>query len=142
MAGGLLSIVMPFRSGRELAAALAALLALDLEQMRWRRLPPLYSSGVRYRRETCLAPHIRETCERWLTAEQLLKERFGDCEDLAAYRAAELRHSGEDPHATPIAQRTRAGWHIVVRRGNGNIEDPSVVLGMRSQMRRKKGEVA
>lgn len=133
---GVLSIIMPFAGRRELTAALAALTALDRAQMRWRKLPPLYASGVRYQRETCLAPHVRETCERWLTAEQLLDEGQGDCEDLACYRAAELQVSGEDQRAEAWPVKTPKGWHIVVKRSDGSVEDPSLRLGMKVRRRR------
>lgn len=87
--------------------------------------PPLYESGVRYRRE-------RRGQEEWRTLPELLASGHGDCEDLATARAAELNVSGEDPDAYALARPTRKRglWHIVVARGDGTIEDPSRVLGM------------
>jgi hypothetical protein len=125
-----LSIVMPFDGRDDLRLALAAVTVIDMQQIEKHRLPKLYKSGVRYRREFCLAPEVRETCERFLTALQLLKERFGDCDDLAPYRAAELILGG-DIRARAIPVRSEVGWHCVVRRGDGSIEDPSAKLGMR-----------
>jgi hypothetical protein len=128
----ILSIVFPFDASdqRGIDTALIATVVLNLHQLRRRRLPPLYQSGVRYRRERCLVVSVPETCERFLTFEQLLIERFGDCDDLAAARASELIHTREDIKARARAYRAGAGYHAIVVRGDGRIEDPSVVLGM------------
>ena len=84
------------------------------------RFPELYRSGIVYRREP-----IGE--EVWQNAAELLRHGAGDCEDLAAYRAAELRMEGEP--ATVSIKRTRRGsFHAVVRRADGRIEDPSKIL--------------
>lgn len=85
-------------------------------------LPPLYSSGIVYRKE----PKGREW---WETASDLLAmstHRSGDCEDLAAYRAAELRYYEGDPDARVVVLPTpRGSFHAVVEHGDGYIEDPS-----------------
>lgn len=59
------------------------------------QVPPLYRSGVRWEREE---PRPGRTgCaggngqERFFGARQVIAERAADCEDLAAYRTAELR---------------------------------------------------
>jgi len=86
--------------------------------------PPIYKSGVRYRREP---PHE----EKWDTWTHCLQRGYGDCEDLASWRVAELRFTGGDPYAQPWVIRTGpTTLHAVVRRGNGRIEDPSQRLGM------------
>lgn len=131
-----LSITMPFDGERELNAALAVLTVIDVLQLKWHRLPPLYGSGVFYEREhakTCWKP-TRGGCEDWLSAVQVLNQGKGDCEDLACWRASELIVRGE--RARAVAQRTREGWHITVRRGDGSHEDPSRILGMGSQQGR------
>lgn len=110
--------------------ALACTVALNRHQMQRRQMPPLYQSGVRYRREQCLVASAPETCERFLTYEQLLRERFGDCDDLSSARAAELICSGEDPQARARVYRVGVGYHAIVVRGDGRIEDPSALLGM------------
>lgn len=127
-----LSIVFPFEAAdpKGIDLALACTVALNLYQMQRRRLPPLYQSGVRYRRETCLVPGRPETCERFLTYEQLLRERFGDCDDLSAARCAELICTGEDPRARARVYRSGFGYHAIVVRGDGRVEDPSAALGM------------
>jgi hypothetical protein len=87
-----------------------------------RPLPPIYASGVRYMRAD---PH-----ERWQTPMETLRRGGGDCEDLAMWRAAELRVNGE--RARVVWRRTGPRvLHAVVQRGHGRIEDPSRRLGMR-----------
>ena len=82
--------------------------------------PPLYQSGIVYRREQMGA-------ERWQGAGELLRSGMGDCEDLAAYRAAELRMEGE-PATVGVIRTRRGSFHAVVRRADGSIEDPSRIL--------------
>lgn len=83
---------------------------------------PLYKSGVRYAREPLGA-------EVWQTGLETLQLGYGDCEDLCAWRCAELRVAGED--ATPYVKDVRPGLrHVLVRRANGKLECPSRALGM------------
>jgi hypothetical protein len=127
-----LSVIVPFEDDDDLRSVLAGLIAIDMQQIRKHGLPALYRSGVRYRSIHGAArcrSDARESCERFLSARQLLIERFGDCKDLACYRVAELRLLGEK--AKTLQVRTPIGWHIKVRRGDGTIEDPSVKLGMK-----------
>ncbi len=85
-------------------------------------IPALYESGVRYR---------DEPRDVWRHAADVAAEHWGDCEDLSAYRAAELRVSGEDPDAhVTTYQSGPSRYHAVVARGDGTLEDPSRVLGM------------
>ncbi len=107
-----------------LTAMLEGLTVLDMVLMeRAGGLPSLYSSGVRYLRE----PTGRE---RWLNADELLAIGVGDCEDLGAYRAAELRRQGIAARA--VAIRTgRKKFHTVVLLPDKTFEDPSVRLGMK-----------
>lgn len=92
-------------------------------------LPPLYASGVRYRRE----PPGRE---RWQLPPETLRRRFGDCEDLSIWRAGELLAAGRD--AWPVVYRSGPRTlHVVVDRG-GWIEDPSRALGMGARKRRRR----
>ena len=117
----LLSIDYRFATDRELRLALGLLTAMNVQLMAWHSLPLLYSSGVRYAREP--------GTEAWLTAPELFRRGQGDCEDLSCTRAAELR-AREGERATPVPLRWERGWHIVVRRADGRLEDPSVRLGM------------
>jgi len=110
-------------SPSQIRAAVLGLAAVSLAQMRERPLPRLYASGVRYVRE----PGTRE---RWQTARETLERRGGDCEDLAAYRVAELHYLGELGATIVVRRINPTLMHIVVRRANGYIEDPSAQLGM------------
>lgn len=104
-------------------AALSGLQALD-EEILMEGLAPMsvYDSGARYKTEP------RET---WRHAIDVANEGWGDCEDLAAYRAAGLRVSGEDPEARIVTYKTGPKrYHAVVERAGGIIEDPSANLGM------------
>ncbi len=117
-------------SPRVLAGALTGLvkankIMMRAAQTRGQRVPRLYKSGVRYRRE-------RPGYEKWDTWDRVLRRGYGDCEDLAAWRVAELHLSGQDPGARAIVKRTgRRTLHALVRRGDGTLEDPSQRLGMR-----------
>ena len=116
--------VQPTRG--ELRAALAGLVHRNVAILRDANdAVPLYESGVVYQREP-------RGSENWLTIPELMVAGWGDCEDLAAARAAELRVSGEDPHARgDVYASAPQTFHAVVRRGDGSIEDPSLLLGMR-----------
>lgn len=85
-------------------------------------IPPLYRSGVRYRRE--------RGREEWRDAPEVARSGYGDCEDLAAYRVGELLAAGEAARAH-VYRAAPGLWHVVVKRGDGSIEDPSRKLGMR-----------
>lgn len=82
----------------------------------------LYKSGVRYAREPLGS-------EVWQTGLETLQLGHGDCEDLVAWRCAELRVNGEE--ATPYVKDVRPGLrHCLVKRADGSLEDPSRALGM------------
>ena len=106
---------------------LSALQLVDQDQLRSGRYPPLYQSGVRYVREPIGK-------EEWQTVETAFRSKSADCEDLAAWRAAELVVAGEDVGARAVIKRVRPGLiHCLVRRGNGAMEDPSRALGMKGR---------
>lgn len=113
------------RSQRVLLLLLGALAESDqiwLEQHP--KAPLLYRSGVRYRRE--------EGTEEWRGIDEVLQTGYGDCEDLACWRVAELRLKGIA--ARPFLSWKRRGnfflYHVRVLWPNGKIEDPSALLGM------------
>ena len=107
---------------------LEALVMVNLGVLRNKRLgvPPLYESGVRYEREKTRG------VECWLDAYTCWHQGWGDCDDLACWRAAELILQGVS--AVPVIQVQRwkpAMFHIVVGDSNGRIiDDPSNRLGM------------
>lgn len=93
--------------------------------------PALYSSGVRYQNEP-----QGQAFEEFAPIPTLLERKWGDCDDLAPWRAAELRvRHGEKAKIRVQWKRIGPGkeklFHIVVRRADGSIEDPSRILGMR-----------
>lgn len=87
--------------------------------------PPLYSSGVVYQNE---APGD----EDWCDIPTCIAQRWGDCEDLGCWRAAELQAAGVKAVAWPKARLIGDIYlvHIQVKYPNGDIEDPSRILGM------------
>ena len=98
--------------------------------------PSLYRSGIVYRRE----PAGREWWETAADALGVVSQRAGDCQDLAAYRAAELRIFHDDPEARVKIIRTRRGtFHAIVEHGDGSLEDPSRILVELEKRRATKG---
>lgn len=104
---------------------LHSLYTIDLAYLSRFKVPPLYESGIVYRAE----PRGQEV---WKDVPNVLRDGYGDCEDLACWRAAELRHQGVAAH--PVFRIHHFSglnlYHILVKRGN-MIEDPSARLGMR-----------
>lgn len=100
-------------------------------------VPPLYRSGVRYMNEPkkWLIQGYPIAIEEFACIPEIIKRGFGDCDDLAPWRCAELRRAGEKAkiRITWKANPVEGGklFHIVVRRADGSIEDPSLKLGMR-----------
>lgn len=100
-------------------------------------LPGLYSAGVRYIAEP-------EGQEHWEDILSILQNKGADCEDLAAWRVAELRDAGIAARPawrhrrvqSTETQKEYSMYHIVVAvpsktaKGGYEIEDPSAKLGM------------
>lgn len=122
------TIEIPYLSGQLLGHLTEALTRIDLQHLRDHpSLPPLYRAGVRYEREAA-------GVERWASSPLVMRRGAGDCEDLACWRAAELRMLG-DPEARVVSTSQRLSprrrlYHVLVRRGDGQLEDPSRLLGM------------
>lgn len=131
-----LSVVLPFRGKSDIDWALQFATANAVRELRDHPgIPLLYRSGVRWKRDQCNAPGTPGACERFLSPLQVLREgKVGDCDDLGPWLAAEriLGKGGpRDRRARAVAiPSPGVGWHVVVRRGDGRIEDPSKVLGM------------
>ena len=127
--GANVRISMPYRHAGDIGVALDASTAWSMRAADERPLPPLYRSGVRYAREPlCRIDGREHMCKEFTTAHETLRRGKGDCDDLGPWRASELRLAGEPAQA--FARRSKAGWHVVVRRSDGLIEDPSAKLGM------------
>jgi hypothetical protein len=125
-------------SPKLLAAACWGLVAVNVQLLARSQLPSLYRSKVVYRPEPVGQ-------ENWLTCEQIYSRGTGDCEDLASWRAAELRRAGEPARVvvirstTPHLRRRGRVYHAVVRRADGRIEDPSRVLRRLERARLRNG---
>ncbi len=99
-------------------------------------LPPLYESGIVYRRE----PRGQEWWEHAEDIQGIATKRSGDCEDLAAFRAAELRYWDSEVARVVIQRTARGSFHAVVERGDGTIEDPSRILVEQERERKEQGK--
>jgi hypothetical protein len=118
-----------------------AVMALFLADVAWLKhypnTPLLYESGVVYKperhREDAYGRTI-EYGENWYTIPYVIHHGFGDCEDLASWRSAELRVRYNIPALPDVAVRKLpdGAWraHVRTRWPDGQIEDPSAKLGM------------
>lgn len=110
-------------------AALEAVITANRLYLRLHHVPALYESGVRYEEEPAGQPY-----EDFAAIPVVLTRGHGDCDDLVCWRIAELRNQGENAKVRlkwaydPI--RNARMYHVLVRRGNGQVEDPSKRLGM------------
>jgi hypothetical protein len=111
-----------------LDAGLEAVTRLNEQMLANGEIPPFDEAvkmGIRWAPEPPGAEHFDHGAK-------VLQRKKGDCDDMAPYKAATLRHTGEDPDA--CAEVYRSGptrWHAIVRRGDGSIDDPSKAAGMR-----------
>ena len=113
--------------GLAIKALLDAQVKINQLYLRTHSVPPLYQAGVRYQEEP------DNGLEEFACVEPVYRRGWGDCDDLAPWRCAELRNAGEPAKIRIQWKRQRNGrklFHIVVRRGDGTIEDPSLILGM------------
>jgi hypothetical protein len=64
-------------------------------------------------------------------AAKIVQRGWGDCDDLAPYKAASLRVTGEDPGARAVVIPSGPKkWHAIVERSDGTDDDPSADAGM------------
>lgn len=123
-----------------LHALVETLIVANIEYLRSHPdTPPLYSQAclsnpnIVFRQRNCQhyefePPHT----DNWQDIAECMALGHGDCEDLAAWRIAELRVQGE-PAQVRIVHSNYADhtlYHIQVLRGDSSVEDPSVLLGM------------
>lgn len=89
------------------------------------KIPSIYKAGVKYLAE--------DGIEDWKSIPEIIRDGYGDCEDLASWRVAELQKQGIN--ARPFLKSRKLGnffqYHVQVQFPNGFIEDPSLKLGMR-----------
>lgn len=109
--------------------AIEAVVLANQLYLRLHQVPPIYESGIRYEEEPAGQPY-----EDFAAVPVILARGWGDCDDLVSWRIAELRNSGENAKVRlkwaydPI--RGARMYHVLVRRSNGQVEDPSKRLGM------------
>lgn len=108
-----------------LEAFLEGMTALNTALIRDHDLPSVYDVA-RYKRE----PRGRE---QWFHAVDIGRKGTGDCEDLAAYRAAELRVRESEPARVAVIRTGKRTLHAVVERADGSTEDVARALGMRGR---------
>lgn len=139
----------PSRSlGGAIKPLLESLITVDLLYLTTHHVPPLYSTNVRWREEPRGRPGgSPRDPEEFATVPAIITRGWGDCDDLAPWRCAELRKNGFTASIRIQWKRTPSGklFHILVRRDNnvpdfnpkymvrtprGVIEDPSRALGM------------
>lgn len=106
---------------------------MQMARAKGRPFPLLYESGVRYEREKSRG--YEDFADAQTVLRRASKGMGSDCEDLCAYRIAELQEQGELGADFRIYWRKprRDGsmmMHVEVRRQDGSIEDPSRFLGL------------
>lgn len=113
--------------GLALKPILEALTTVNFLFLKTHSVPPLYYTGVRYQNEPA-----EWASEHFDSVPVVFRRGWGDCDDLAPWRCAELRARGERASIRIQWKRLPEGklFHIVVRRQDGTIEDPSAILGM------------
>lgn len=104
-----------------------ALATIDYLFLKFHRdTPSLYQCDVVYRNQ-------KWGDDQWWDIPTLIRMGKGACEDFVAWRVAELTLAGEAAKVDVITQQDNQGrvvYHVVVKRENGQIEDPSALLGM------------
>lgn len=120
------------RSRRVLLWLLEALVQINILWLRTHPdTPLLYKAGVKYVPEALT--------ENWRDIPNIISRKEGDCEDLAAWRVAELRLLGIN--ARPYIRWRKVGdtmrYHALVLLPDNRVEDPSEALGMYDVMHLK-----
>ena len=127
---------------RELAPVIKMILetqvAINQLYIRLHKVPPIYRSGIRYREEPMnllrLGRQRPEAVEEFACIPAIIERGWDDCDGIGPWRCAELRHHGEKAKIRLTWRRhPQTGqkiFHVVVRRGNGDVEDPCAKLGM------------
>lgn len=109
--------------------ALEAVTSLN-EQLIRQGVSPTFHQALRA--GTRWQPEPKDGFESFDNGTLVSQRNWGDCDDLAPLRAGSLRATGEDRDAAAIVYRSGPKrWHAVVQRGDGRIEDPSEMAGMR-----------
>jgi hypothetical protein len=123
------------RSQEVLLWLLEALIQADVS---WIKSHPqtvkLYESSVVYEFDSRFP-------DAWKDIPTILQDGQGDCEDLACWRAAEMKVAGIRGVRPLLRWRKNPSggytYHVLVRWPDGRVEDPSLALGMRGPIVRK-----
>jgi len=92
--------------------------------------PLPYDAGVRYQMEP------DNGIEEFADIPTVWSRGWGDCDDLAPWVVAWRRFHGERAGLRITWRKTRSGrkvFHVLVRRADGSLEDPSKILGMKGE---------
>jgi hypothetical protein len=101
-----------------------ALTALNMLYLRAHpRAPLMHKSGVVYQTQP-------GGCERFKTVPAILAAGNADCDQLAPWRAAELRVRYGIRAMPEVRRMSKNLWHVYVRYPDGRVEDVSARLGM------------
>jgi hypothetical protein len=124
---------------RTLETLFEAMTRIGMAYLMSHRVPLLYESGVRYRRD----PTRGDIGEVWSDIPTILKDGYDDCEGLAWFLAAEMRTRGPNsetknkvPAATVRCKTTSMPGMlhaIVFDPTSGRVWDPSRRLGMNAK---------
>lgn len=115
---------LPTVDVKHLNALVRTLCALDVLYLQQHpETPLLKESGVVYKTQPA-------GCERFLTVPAVLAAGSGDCDQLAPWRAAELRVRQGIKALPEVRRMSDRLWHVYVRMPNGSVEDISAHLGM------------
>ena len=118
--------------------ALEAVILANRIYLRTHNAPKLYESGIRYEEEPAGQPY-----EDFAAVPVVLSRGWADCDDLVSWRIAELRNEGENAKVRLKWQwdssRKARMFHVLVRRANGQVEDPSLRLGMGNHKKQATG---
>lgn len=110
------------RSRKAMLACMQSLVIVNMGYLqRYGKTPTLYRSHVVYRAEP-------KGQEFWQDIPTTFARGYGDCEDLACWRCAELNAAGV--RAIPYIRWKGPRYHALVRLPDGRVEDPSLALGM------------
>lgn len=116
----------PHVSAPILNAALEGVTRLDEDLIKSGAVPPfeLMINNVRWKPEPPGQEHFDH-------AAKVAARGWGDCDDLGPWHAASLRVTGEDPGARAMVRKSGPKrWHVIVKRSDGSIDDPSIEAGM------------
>jgi hypothetical protein len=122
------------RSQRAILWLMEALTQINISWLKQHpETPTIYDSGVVYK-------FVPGEIDYWMDIPSIVRDGGADCEDLACWRVAELRHAGVN--ARPYIRWKKKNdssylYHALVWWPGGRIEDPSLALGMRGAIVRR-----